>query len=127
MTRGGWYESVATRVQYCQPLVATEPPKARPFLEFQKCKSLGGTFTLSILAFWATFEIRPTGTRLEAAGTSAGLGISIAHTSRAHRSPQNGSLTEARLPPVTSSPPAKGPGRCVAIRVRGRTERRIVI
>ena len=49
MTRGGWYESVATRVQYCQPLVATEPPKARPFLEFQKCKSLGGTFTLSIL------------------------------------------------------------------------------
>ena len=49
MTRGGWYESVATRVQYCQPLAATEPPKAHPFLEFKKCKSLGGTFTLSIL------------------------------------------------------------------------------
>ena len=53
MTRGGWYESVATRVQYCQPLVATEPPKARPFLEFQKCKSLGGTFQEATFGhFW---------------------------------------------------------------------------
>ena len=42
MTRGGWYESVATRVQYCQPLVATEPPKARPFSNFKSVKVWAG-------------------------------------------------------------------------------------
>ncbi len=178
MTRGGWYKSIATRVLYRQRLVATEPPKARPLLEFQRCKSLGGTFTLAIWGdfckaadryatrgSWYECRLRqlerthppcasqpPKGfahggpsparhgeSRVRRCGPM--MGVSAGDPSSYHDGITRGAYycnhthdmcpgrrdatTRARMragrtlywDPLSRSPPAKGPGRCVAVHV----------